>query len=74
MFRVINEKLVIADLNKRGERIMQKVHGLDGHKHYDSKMPLSSVKKLLVKLGMIVETYNDSCQIIMVARKANKLS
>ncbi len=49
MVRVTNEKLVIADLNKRGERIMGKVHALDGHSHAASKMSLSSVKTVTVK-------------------------
>lgn len=69
MVRVTRDKLVIADLNKKGERIMKKVHGLDGHKHYASKMSLSSVRTLLEKLGMSVKTYYDSCQIVLVAQK-----
>jgi ubiquinone/menaquinone biosynthesis C-methylase UbiE len=69
MVRVTKEKLVIADLNKRGERIMEKVHGLDGHKHRASKMSLSSAKTLLEKLGLSVKTYHDRCQTILVARK-----
>lgn len=69
MVRVTKEKLVIADLNKRGERIMEKVHALDGHNHAASKMSLSSAKILLEKLGLSVKTYRDSCQAILVARK-----
>jgi ubiquinone/menaquinone biosynthesis C-methylase UbiE len=69
MVRVTQEKLIIADLNKRGERIMEKVHSLDGHKHHVSKMSLSSAKTLLEKLGLSVKTYHDSCQIILVAKK-----
>jgi ubiquinone/menaquinone biosynthesis C-methylase UbiE len=69
MVRVVKEKLVIADLNRRGERIMDKVHGLDGHKHHKSKMSLSSVKTLLEKLGLNVKIYYDSCQIVLVAKK-----
>ena len=69
MVRVTREKLVIADLNRRGERTMDKVHGLDGHKHHKSKMSLISAKILLEKLGLNVKTYNDSCQIVLVAKK-----
>jgi len=69
MSRVTKDKLVIADLNERGEQIMEKVHSLDGHKHHTSKMSLSSVKTLLEKLGLSVKTYHDSCQIVLVARK-----
>jgi len=74
MVRVVKNKLIIADLNKRGERIMEKVHGLDGHKHHKSKMSLSSAKTLLEKLGLNVKTYYDSCQIVLVAKKHPALS
>jgi len=69
MVRITREKLVIADLNRRGERIMEKVHALDGHSHAASKMSLSSAKTLLEKLGMSVKIYHDSCQILLVAKK-----
>ena len=69
MVRVAKEKLIIVDLNKRGECIMEKVHSLDGHKHHASKMSLSSVKTLLEKLGLSVKIYHDSCQILLVAKK-----
>lgn len=69
MVRVTREKLVIADLNKRGGRIMEKVHALDGHRHAASKMSLSSAKTLLEKPGMNVKTYYDSCQIVPAAKK-----
>ena len=69
MVRVTKGKLVIADLNKRGERIMEEVHGLDGHRHHASKMSLSSVKTLLEEFGLSVKTYYDSCQTILVAKK-----
>jgi len=74
MVRVTREKLVIADLNRRGERIMEKVHALDGHSHAASKISLSSAKTLLEKLGMSVKTYYDSCQIVLVAKKHPALS
>ncbi len=69
MVRVSREKLVIADLNRRGERIMEKVHALDGHSHAASKMSLRLARTLLEKLGLNVKTYYDSCQIVLVATK-----
>lgn len=69
MARVTKDKLVIADLNKRGERIMEEVHSLDGHKHHVSKMSLAAVKILLEKSGMSVKTYYDRYQTILAARK-----
>jgi ubiquinone/menaquinone biosynthesis C-methylase UbiE len=69
MVRVARNKLIIADLNKKGERIMQKVHGLDGHSHPASKMSLKDAKVFLEKSGMIVNVYEDICQTILVTRK-----
>jgi len=69
MIRVAKNKLVIADLNKRGEKIMEKVHGLDGRSHAASKMSLQGVKAFLDKAGLSVKVYRDSCQTIIIARK-----
>jgi len=69
MIRVAKNKLIIADLNKRGERIMEKVHALNGHKHEVSKMPLSGVKEYLEKAGLVVKVYRDVCQTVIVAKK-----
>jgi ubiquinone/menaquinone biosynthesis C-methylase UbiE len=69
MVRVAKNKLIIADLNKKGERIMEKVHGLDGHSHPASKMSLKDAKAFLEKSGMIVNVYEDTCQTILVTKK-----
>ena len=69
MVRVAKEKLVIADINQKGQRIMQKVHALDGHKHAPSKMSMSGVKDYLYKAGLVVKVYRDVCQTVIVAKK-----
>jgi len=69
MIRVTRNKLIIADINKRGKRIMEKVHRLDGHSHAASKMSLQGVKTFLDKAGLSVKAYRDSCQTIIIARK-----
>ncbi len=71
MARVAAGKLVIADLNKRGERIMRKVHSLNGRSHPPSKMSLPQAKALLEKLGFKVKAYKDVCQTVLVALKAH---
>ncbi len=71
MARVTKNKLIIADLNKKGERIIEKVHGLDGHSHPASKMPLKDATAFLEKSGMIVNVYEDTCQTILVTIKEN---
>lgn len=69
MVRVVKKKLVIADINQKGQRIMQKVHALDGHKHAASKMSMLGVKKYLKSKGLMVRAYRDACQTVIVAKK-----
>ena len=72
MVRVTRNKLVIADLNKKGYRIMQKVHKLDGRSHPVSKISLKDAKALLEKSAMTVNVYEDTCQTIIVAKKGEQ--
>ncbi len=69
MVRVTNGRLVIADINKRGQRIMEKVHALDGHSHAASKMSMSGVKEYLEKQGLLTKVYRDVCQTVIIAKK-----
>jgi ubiquinone/menaquinone biosynthesis C-methylase UbiE len=69
MMRVTKNKLIIADINKKGERVMEKVHGLDGHSHKKSKMLLRETEAMLKKTGMKVKVYKDTCQTVLVATK-----
>jgi ubiquinone/menaquinone biosynthesis C-methylase UbiE len=69
MIRVAKNKLIIADLNKRGEKVMEKVHALDGHSHAASKMSLLGVKEYLSKAGLVVKVYRDVCQTVVIAKK-----
>jgi len=69
MIRVVKNKLIIADLNKRGEKVMEKVHALDGHRHASSKISLLGVKEYLEKTGLVVKTYRDVCQTVIIASK-----
>ena len=69
MVRVVKNKIIVADLNKRGESVMRKVHALDGHSHAASKMSMSGVKDYLRKAGLVVKVYRDVCQTVIVAKK-----
>ena len=71
MIRVTKNKLIIADINKRGELIMEKVHRLDGHSHEVSKMSLKETEGLLKKMGMKVKVYRDTCQTVLIAKKGD---
>ena len=69
MMRVARNTIVISDLNKRGEAIMDRVHALEGLKHERSRMPLNEMKKFLEKLGSSVKVYRDKCQTVFIAKK-----
>jgi len=69
MVRVVKNKLIIADLNKRGEKIMEKVHALDDHNHAASKMSMLGVKEYLHKAGLVVKVYRDLCQTVVVSKR-----
>ncbi len=69
MARVSGNKLVIADFNRKGERIAEKIHGMEGHTHPRSRLSPGSIAALLRKLGMNVIKHNDSCQYVLIATK-----
>lgn len=69
MIRVTRNRLIIADINKKGERIMERVHRLDGHTHEASKMSLQETEGLLKKNGMKVKVYRNTCQTVLIATK-----
>lgn len=69
MARVTKRKLVVADFNRKGERIAEKIHGMEGHKHPRSKLSLGAITALLKKSGMAVTKHNDSCQYVLIATK-----
>ena len=69
MIRVAKDKLIIADINRRGARIMEKVHKLDGHNHEVSKMSLKETEGFLREAGTKVKVYRDTCQTVLIATK-----
>ena len=69
MLRVAKKSVVIVDLNKRGEAIMEKVHRLDGNVHEKSKMPLFEMRDYLKKNSYQVKSYKDACQTVSIAKK-----
>jgi ubiquinone/menaquinone biosynthesis C-methylase UbiE len=69
MIRVAKKELIIADINKNGERVMDKIHALEDEKHPASKMSMSAAGILLKKSGLRVKIYQDTCQTVLVAEK-----
>lgn len=69
MVRVVKSTLIIADINKRGARIMEKVHRLNGHSHAPSKISLKEMEVLLKRAGMKVRVYRDVHHNVIIAKK-----
>jgi len=69
MIRVASRSITIADLNKCGEAVMDKVYKLDCHKHERSRMSLDGIKEFLEKSGLSVKVYRDTCQTVFIAKK-----
>lgn len=69
MARVVREKIVIADVNKKGETILERLHQREGKSHPLSKATFSSMRSFLEKKGFDVKTYKAFCQTILVAEK-----
>lgn len=67
--RVAKEKILIVDVNKRGAKILEKIHAQEGHRHERSKIGFSEVRKFLRKQNMKVKAYRSKCQIIIIAKK-----
>jgi ubiquinone/menaquinone biosynthesis C-methylase UbiE len=69
MARVARRKLVLADLNQRGMRIMDKVHKAEGHRHPSSRLSMKAIKAFLKKHHWRVKTYRSPCHDIVAAHK-----
>ena len=69
MARIAQFKLVIADFNKRGAMIADKVHKSEGNTHERSIISMDDVKKQLLGLRMEVRVFRDKCQTVIVAIK-----
>ncbi len=69
MLRVTKGILVLADLNKKGEAVMDTVHGLEGRSHPKSSVSFKEVRAFLERSGMVVKTYTSTCETALIARK-----
>jgi ubiquinone/menaquinone biosynthesis C-methylase UbiE len=69
MARVAKEKILIVDVNKRGEAILERVHAKEGHRHEPSKITFEEMRAFFQGLKMGVKTYRSVCQTVIVAKK-----
>ncbi len=72
MIRVTRKKIVIADVNKKGEIVLERLHKREGHGHPRSRISFTNMRTLLQKNGFQVKIYKGFCQIIIVAEKGIK--
>lgn len=71
MMRVTRRTLTIADLNKRGMKIMDRIHQNEGKEHETPKIPLRDLKKHLLAHHFNVQSYRHPCHQIFVAQRRN---
>ena len=69
MMRVTRKALLIVDLNKKGMRIMDRVHRKEGSKHEDSRIAFQAMKTCLMKNGFTVKSYRHTCHQIFLAQR-----
>ena len=69
MLRVAQKGVEIADFNKQGERLMDRIHKEEGRTHKRSVIALAKIKTILQKNGIKVKTYRDKYLTVFVAKK-----
>ena len=69
MLRVAGKGVVIADFNKQGEKLMDRIHKEEGHIHKRSSITLAKIKTIFQKNGLKVKTYRDKYLTLFVAKK-----
>lgn len=69
MMRVARKSLTLADLNRKGMKIVDLVHRSEGKKHATPAIPLSTLRKYLLKNGFIVKSYRHTCHQIFIAQR-----
>ncbi len=60
---------MIGDFNKKGEKLMDKIHKEENRTHEKSGITLAKIKMILQENGMKVKTYRDKYLTLFVAQK-----
>ncbi|MFA6600649.1 MAG: class I SAM-dependent methyltransferase [Candidatus Omnitrophota bacterium] len=68
MLRVAGKKVVLADLNKRGMRTMDRVHHLEGKTHPASTLSIAGAKRLIEKSKWNVKSFRTTHHNVIVAQ------
>lgn len=72
MVRVVRRKIVIADVNCQGAKILERFHAGEGHRHPRSRVSFGEMREFLQKKGFAVKIYRGFCQTILVSEKGEK--
>ena len=62
-------KLILADFNEKGFKILDYVHGKEGHHHENSSLGESEAKAWLTGNGYKIEGYDAACHWFLIAKK-----
>ena len=64
-----NGKIVLADFNKNGMKIISAVHRGEGHVHKDSGIGRDDIRSYFRILGYKIKSYKDKCNWILIGEK-----
>ncbi len=73
IMRVTRRALAIADLNKKGRRVMERIHRCEGRHHAVSKLASGALKKQLSKNGFFVKVYRKQYHTCLVAERRGEI-
>jgi len=65
-------KLILADFNKKGMKIVNEVHKQEGQVHADSGFDRDYAYNCLHKLGYDIKSYKVKCHWVLIAKKIIK--
>ena len=64
-----NGKLILADFNERGMKIVNSVHKEEGRMHIDCGVSKDYIYSYFHSLGYVIRSYEDRCHWILIAEK-----
>ena len=70
ILRVTKHTAAIADLNKKGLRLMDKVHKEEGRSHNPSSFTFAALKNELKRQGFKVKSYRKAFHTYLIANKS----
>jgi SAM-dependent methyltransferase len=66
-------RLVLADFNENGFKIIDKIYAQEGNLHEKGKVDLSDIRTYLIQKGFSIKQVESEIQEILIAKKATQL-